>query len=250
MCDFCRGFKFSKRFLEPSGAFWQRVRFPAFFFSNHVAFPWNLRSAEPLTNTLDLQQPRNPQKKSSAKINTILKGEVTLKKSIFSSPASQSTFAGFSSSKGSIHSLRVRPSWPQGSRFCAFSAEGSNFLNVFSNPCAFSRTIKAARRQRVRDFARFLELSGAFWPKIHDFARFFGPFGGRAQRQAACKWRIRGRRSEKLFVFSNPHGAFSHRVRVSAFFFNPLAHLWKRVRVFVRFLEPPGAFRQRVRFQG
>ena len=29
---FCRGFEFSKRFLEPSGAFWQRVRFPAFFF--------------------------------------------------------------------------------------------------------------------------------------------------------------------------------------------------------------------------
>ena len=59
LCVFYRGFEFSRRFLEPSGAFWQRVRFRAFF-SNPLAFPRNLRSAEPLTNTPNLQQPGNP----------------------------------------------------------------------------------------------------------------------------------------------------------------------------------------------
>ena len=103
------------------------------FFSNPLAFLRNLRSAEPLTNKPDLQQPENP-KKIQRQNQYNFKGRSYFKKSVFSSPASQSTLAGFSSTKGSIHFLRVRPSWLQGSKFCAFSADGSHFLNVFSNP--------------------------------------------------------------------------------------------------------------------
>ena len=71
----------SKRFLEPSGAFWLRVRFLALF-SNPLALPRNLRSAEPLTNTPNLQQPRN-QKTSNAQNNAILKGKATSKNQFF-----------------------------------------------------------------------------------------------------------------------------------------------------------------------
>ena len=123
------------------------------FFSNPLAFLRNLRSAEPLTNTPDLQQPENP-KKIQRQNQYNFKGRSYFKKSSFSSLASLSTFAGLSSTKGSLHSLRVRPSWPQDSRFCAFSAEDSNFSE------------------------RFLESSGAFWLRV----RFPGFFPGKDPR--------------------------------------------------------------------
>ena len=85
-----------------------------------------------------------------------------------------------------------------------------------------------------------------------DFSTLRVQIGFGQAREGSAKfsrslWRICGRGSEKMFVFSNPHGAFSHRVRISAFFSNLRAHFWKRVRICARFLEPSGAFWQRVR---
>ena len=85
-----------------------------------------------------------------------------------------------------------------------------------------------------------------------DFSTLRVQIGFGQAREGSAKfsrslWRICGRGSEKMFVFSNPHGAFSHRVRISAFFSNLRAHFWKRVRICARFLEPSGAFSQRVR---
>ena len=41
-----------------------------------------------------------------------------------------------------------------------------------SHPFSPGTTSSRLQKQRVRDFARFLEPSGAFWQKDRDFARF------------------------------------------------------------------------------
>ena len=107
LCVFCRGFESSRRFLEPSGAFWQRVRFRTFFFE-----PSGVSSEFEICRTLnEYAEPSAAWK--SQKIQRPkqcnFKGRGYFKKSIFSSPAPRrNTFARFSGTTGSIHSLRVR----------------------------------------------------------------------------------------------------------------------------------------------
>ena len=77
-------------------------------------------------------------------------------------------------------------------------------------------------RQRVRDFARFLEPSGAFWPRVRDFARFLGPSGGQAQRRAACK----GHRRQGFEILC----VFCKELQLSKCFLDPSGAFWLMVR--------------------